>query len=167
MTGRRPPDGHVTIGQVVGPHGIKGGVRVKVLTDFTERFDLGAKVWLAGEERTVKHASWHKEQVRLVLSGIPDRNAAEDLKWEYVSVPESDQPELDEDEFLTSDLFGLKVVTTEGKTIGRISDVISNPVQDVLVVGKTLIPMVKQFVKDINLKTKTVTVELIDGMWEE
>ena len=167
MTGRRPDDGAITIGQVVGPHGIQGGLRVKVLTDFVERFEPGRTIYLNGEPKTISKANWHKDQVRLQLKEVNDRNLAEDLKWAQITVPADDLPELDEDEFLTAELLGLRVITTEGQEIGKVTEVLASPAHDIIVVGKTMIPAVEEFVHEIDLDNGTMTVELIEGMLEE
>lgn len=164
MTGRRPEDGAITIGQVVGPFGIRGGVKVKVLTDFLERFDAGRSVWINGRTFTIKETQWHKGQARLMLSEVTDRNEAESMQWCEVTVPADDGPELQDDEFLTADLIGLKVVTSDGRDLGKVTDVFPTPAHDVIEVGKILIPAVREFVLDIDLDGGTMTVELIDGM---
>ena len=167
MQGRRPEDGSITIGQVVGPFGIKGGLRVKVLTDFVERFSKGRKVYLNGVEHKILSASPHKEQMRVVLEGISDANTAEELKWAFLTVPADDLPDLDEGEFLTKDLIGMTVMTTDGQDIGEVSEIINSPAHDIFVVGSVMIPAVHEFVKDIDLESGVITVELIEGMIEE
>lgn len=166
MAGPRPShlDGYITIGQFVGPHGIKGGLKVKVLTDFVERFDKGRTIFCNGEESVIKHSSWHKDQVRIQIASVKDRNQAEELRWHYLFVPEDDAPELEEGEYLTSELIGLSVVTADGRTVGKIEDILPSPAHDILVVGEGMIPAVSEFVTDINFETQTVTVNLISGM---
>ncbi len=170
MPGRRPRPknrDHMIIGQVVGPHGIRGGLRVKVLTDFPERFDKGRTVFIDGEPCTIDRSFWHKDQVRLDLKEITNRNRAEELKWVGVTIPADDLPETDEDEFLVRDLIGLKVVTAEGKDLGKVEDVMPNPAHDLLVMGEVLIPVVKAFIASIDLESEVITVTLIPGMLPE
>jgi 16S rRNA processing protein RimM len=104
----------------------------------------------------------HKGRPLIKLRGIDDVTAAEALQWEYLEA--TGRPELDEDEFLADDLIGLSVVTIEGETLGTIDDVMPYPAQDVLQVGEIMIPMVKQFVKEVDLEKGSVTVQLIPGM---
>ncbi len=109
--------------------------------------------------------SIHKGRPLLKLKGIEDVTAAESLQWEYLEAV--GRPELDEDEFLAEDLIGLRAVTSEGEELGEVEDVLPYPAQDVLVIGEIMVPLVKQFVKDIDLEGGTVTVELIPGMRPE
>ncbi len=167
MAGRRPFDGTITIGQVVGPFGIQGGIKVKVLTDFLERFEKGREVLIDGEPYVITVVQWHKGQARLKLDGISNRDLAEGLKWADVEVPSDDVPDLDEDEFLTEDLIGMAVVSTDGRNLGQVTEVLASPAHDIIVVGKTMIPAVKEFVTDIDLQSGVMTVQLIEGMLED
>ena len=73
-------------------------------------------------------------------------------------------PELDEDEYFTEDLLDLEVFTTSGEKLGVVDDVLPYPAHDTLQVGEILIPVVKQFVKKIDLEEGRIEVELIPGM---
>jgi 16S rRNA processing protein RimM len=158
------PEPHVHIGQIVGTHGVKGGLKVLPLTDFPARFEAGEVLFLKGVARKVKRSNWHKGQARIQLEGINDMTTAEALKWEFLSVPESSRPELEEGEFLASDLVGMMVVTESGQEIGPVDEVVPSPGQDLFRVGEVLIPVVKEFVKDIDGEKRVITVALIPGM---
>jgi 16S rRNA processing protein RimM len=152
------------VGQIVGAFGLRGQVKVEPLTDFAERFDKGAKLLLKDSWVTVESSSLHKGRPLLKLSGIDDIGAAEALQWQFLEADADERPELEEDEFLTEDLIGLEVFTTEGESLGEVQDVLALPAQDVLQVGEIMIPVVKEFVKDIDLDTGRIVVQLIPGM---
>ncbi|MCB0826723.1 MAG: 16S rRNA processing protein RimM [Armatimonadetes bacterium] len=162
-----PPDGHIIIGQVVGPHGIKGGLRATLFTEFAELFDPGEKMWLDGNHWTVKSSSFHKDQVRVHFRELTDRNIAETYKWMILTIPEEELPEYGEDVYRTSDLVGLKAIDLEGKEIGTIEDVVPSPAHDQLVIRGSLIPAIKEFVKEIDLDAGTITLDLIPGLLED
>lgn len=168
MAGQPPrPSDQVTIGQVVGPHGIKGAVKIKPSTDFLERFEPGRRIFIAGEEFTIKRMTTHKTQVRVETKEIRDRNHAEELQWAHVTVPADEMPELDENEFFTSDLIGLKVVDESGRELGKVDDVFQSPAHDILMIGSGMIPAVQEFVKDVDLEAGVITIAPIPGMFEE
>jgi len=152
------------IGRIVGAHGLKGQVKVEPLTDFADRFAVGARVLLKGAWHTIETSTIHKGRPLIKLSEVNDLTAAEKFQWEYLEVAQDDRPDLDEDEFLIDDLIGLRVVTTEGRELGEVDDVLALPAQDVLQVGDILIPAVKEFVKDVDLDNEVITVQLIPGM---
>lgn len=77
------------------------------------------------------------------------------------------RPELEEDQFLTEDLLDLEVYTEDGQLLGTVDEVLNNPAHDILVVGELMIPVVKEFVLDVDLDEEKITVRLIPGMLPE
>lgn len=168
MAGQPPrPSDQITIGQVVGPHGIKGAVKIKPSTDFLERFEPGKRVFISGQPYTIKRTTTHKTQIRIETKEIRDRNQAEELQWAKVTVPADELPDLDEDEFYTSDLIGLRVIDESGRELGKVDDIYHSPAHDILMIGKGMIPAVQEFVKDVDLDAGVITVAPIPGMLEE
>lgn len=155
---------YVRVGRIVGAHGLKGQVKVEILTDFPERLDAGSRLRLKDDWVTVKAAQIHKNRLLLKLEGVNNIEAAQALQWEYLDALVEARPELEEDEFLTSDLLGMAVVTVEGESLGAVEEVMRLPAQDVLRIGEIMIPAVKEFVKGIDVKGRVITVQLIPGM---
>jgi 16S rRNA processing protein RimM len=152
------------IGRIVGAFGLRGEVKVEPLTDFWERFHKGSRLLLNGNWVTVQSYREHKGRPLITLSGVPDATAAEKLQWEYLEGVALERSELDEDEFFTEDLIGLKVVSTEGLELGVVEDVMESPAHDILVVGDSLIPAVKEFVTDVDLDNGVLTIKTIPGL---
>lgn len=152
------------VGQIVSTHGLKGQVKVMLLTDFEDRLAKGKRLKLKEDWVTVESVGHHKERLILKLSGVETIDQAKLLQWEYLSVLGDEEPEMDEDEFLVSDLEGMMVRTVDGVELGVVDEVAAYPAQDILVIGELMIPLVKQFVKDIDLENEVITVELLEGM---
>jgi 16S rRNA processing protein RimM len=150
------------IGQIVGAFGIRGQVKVNPTTAFGSRFAKGNKIFVDGKEFVIEAVQWHKGRPLLTLPGVQTMSQAEALQWKYLEAEGA--PELDEDEFLIDDLLGLKVVTDKGLELGEVDDVESYPAHEVLVVGQVRIPLIKEFVKDIDFDNEIMTVSLIYGM---
>jgi|GEM_PF-7055891 len=55
----------ILIGKIVGPHGIKGTVKVKPFTDFLERFDKEKIIKMVDE-----YASMHQERLITGFFGV-------------------------------------------------------------------------------------------------
>ncbi len=155
------------VGRIVGAFGLKGELKVDPLTDFVERMHKGSRLRLKDNWVTVESFRIHKGRPLLKLSGIDDVDTAQALQWQELFSAESATPNLEDDEFLTEDLIDMLVVTTDGREIGRVEDVLALPAHDVLVIGAVMIPAVKQFVKDIDLDEERITVELIPGMLDD
>jgi 16S rRNA processing protein RimM len=101
------------------------------------------------------------------LEGVNDKTAADALQWEYLEAIVTERPVLEEDEFFVEDLIGLRVVSEDGRELGKIDDIVPNPAHDILQVGAVLIPVVKEFVKEIDLEAGVVTVHLIPGLADD
>jgi 16S rRNA processing protein RimM len=127
------PDGWLAIGTIVAPQGLDGEVRVYPDSDFPERFVEPGQRWLLRPGKT------EPEPIQLIegrdipgkglyvvaLEGIEDRSQAEALRDCVLLVPESDRPQLGEDEYHVVDLLGLEVFLLEtGESIGVVTDVI-------------------------------------------
>jgi 16S rRNA processing protein RimM len=157
-------DAHVVVGQIVGVFGIKGALKVRSLTDFTERFARGARVWIKNEPRVIRECHWHNGQARITVEGIDSIEAAEVLRGQDITIPSSLRPQLEENEYMNRDLVGLRVVDAEVGEIGTITAVHKGAAHDYLEVGGQLIPAVAEFVKDVDLAQGVMRVKLIPGM---
>ncbi|MBI5705894.1 MAG: 16S rRNA processing protein RimM [Armatimonadetes bacterium] len=156
--------GTIRIGRIVGAQGLKGEVKVEPLTDFFERFDPGKVLTIQGAEHEILGARLQGERLVLQIEGVSDRTAAEKLQWEYLEADEDLDVELDEDEYFTADLIGMRVVTEAGEVLGEVEKVLPYPAHDLLVVDGIMIPAVKEFVKQVDLKGRRMVVHLIEGM---
>ncbi len=72
--------------------------------------------------------------------------------------------------YLYEEIIGLKVVTKDGRTLGRISAIMKTGANDVYFVkpdnsdDEILIPAIKQVVKDIDLKAGVITIDPLPGL---
>jgi 16S rRNA processing protein RimM len=137
------------------------------MTDFVDRFEKGSRLRMNDNWVEVESFAIHKDRPLIKLRGIDSVEAAEALQWAFLEAPALAAEDLDDDEYLTEDLIGLTVSTTDGKLIGKIDDVMPMPAHDVLVIGEIMIPAVAEFVKDVDLDAGTMTVQLIPGMLGE
>src|SRR5579862_1408199 len=96
--------GNVRVGRIVGTHGLKGDLKVEILTDFAERLDKGRRLRLKENWVTVETARIQKDRLIVHLSGIDSIDDAEALQWEYLEAPVDERPELEADEYVTADL---------------------------------------------------------------
>lgn len=151
------------MGRIVGAHGLRGQLKVEPLTDFFERFAKGTVVTIQGVERTITEFTVHKGRPLIRVAGISDMTTAQQLQWAYVEGA-YEELELDDDEFLIEDLIGMRVVTTEGRDLGVVTEVLENPAHEILVVGDVLIPFVDEFVGEIDDEANVILVKLIPGM---
>jgi 16S rRNA processing protein RimM len=122
---------------------------------------------------TVATSKWHSGRFVVHFTGVDDRNAAEALRGQTLTI-EVDPEELpeDPDEFYDHQLVGLNVALEDGSVIGVIGEVIHLPSQDLLSVKRegdteVLIPFVMEFVPEIDLDSKIVTITPPPGLLNE
>ena len=61
------------IGRVLKAHGVKGALRIELLTDFPDRFAPGNEVEVAGRRLTVVRAEGQDGGLLVTFNGIDDR----------------------------------------------------------------------------------------------
>jgi len=154
----------IEVGRIVNTHGLKGQVKVEVLTDFDQRLAKGRRLRLKNDWVTVEASAWQGSRMLMKLSGVNDIDHAKSLQWEYLSAPAEEELELDDDEYVVEDLIDLEVYTSDGEKLGKVDAVEPYPAQDILMVGELMIPFAQQFVKDIDFDKRRITVELLEGM---
>ncbi|GEM_PF-23882 len=164
-------EGFVAVGVVLTSFGLKGDLKVEPLTAFAQRFDPGAQLWLAGEERTVEHSRWQRGIVFVKLRGIDTPEAVAPLRGYALEVPQAERAALSADEYFQSDIIGLRVLTSGGEELGRVREFLPTGANDVLVVegprGEVLVPMIEDVVQAIDLHAGTITIEPIEGLLPE
>ena len=160
--------GHITIGDMPTPWGLKGEIKIRPLTDFPERFNAGQPVYIDGTAYIIEKRTQHRGAVIIKLNGIDTPEAASRLRHKTIDIPESEIQPLPEGQYYRFDIIGLEVWTTGGELLGTLSDILTTAGNDVYVVktGKKdiLIPAIKDVVKSIDLKNQRIVIEAIEGL---
>ncbi len=108
----------VAVGAVNGVWGVRGHVKVTLMTSNPDRFQAGVTLLLQGIPRKVLDVQFPRGYPVVLFRGFEDREAAESLVGELIEIPESELPELPEGEYYTHDLVGMVVETSEGEPVG-------------------------------------------------
>ncbi|PHS35227.1 MAG: 16S rRNA processing protein RimM [Alkaliphilus sp.] len=161
------------IGQIVGTHGLKGAVKVYPLTDYIERFEELDYVFVedTNEKLIIAGIKYKPNIVILQLEKYDDINKVEKFRDSYLIIEEKQRRNLPEDTYYITDIIGLSVYTLDNKYIGKVENIIQSGSNEVYVIKddkkrETLIPSVKEFIVEINLREKKIVVNPIDGMIE-
>ena len=122
--------------------------------------------WLLGDdEKPVKIIDGRKQGKGLaaLLPGFDNREQAALLVGTQIFVDRNKMPPTEDDEYYWSDLEGLKVITTDGKTLGQVERMMETGANDVMVVSgdrQRLIPFVQgQYVKRVDLEEALIEVD--------
>ena len=164
------------IGTIVGTHGLRGDLKVRLKSGDPELLLALRQVGLClptGEtlQVDISRQVLHKGQVLLRFLGYETINQAEKLLAARVVVAESELPQLANDEYYWGQLKGLRVVDQRRGEIGQIRDLFSTSAHDTYVVrgelGEVLVPAVRQFILEINLEERIMHVDLPEGLIPE
>ena len=157
---------YLYIGKLVNTHGIKGEVRLLSKFRYKDKvFVKGFKVYVGKdkEEFEIEKYRVHKNFDMLVFKDNYDINKVEYLKGSLVYINKDDL-HLDDNTFLSIDLIGFNVII-DNKNIGIIKEVLDTPANEVLVLdNNVMIPYVKDFIDNININEKTITIKNIKGL---
>jgi 16S rRNA processing protein RimM len=162
------------VGIVTGPHGIRGGVRVKSFT--ADPADIDAYGPVSDEAGTRRFAlrvvGMVKGVVLAELDGITDRNAAEALKGLHLYVDRDQLPPADEDEFYHADLLGLSARLQDGTVLGQVTGLYDfGAGESVEITGSkgqvTMVPFTKAAVPVIDLASGTLTIDPPAGLFDK
>jgi len=169
MMGKEPaPPEFLIVGYILAPWGLRGEVKVEVVTDFPERFAPQKVVYLNTRPLEIESCRPHKQHLVVKLATIDSVEDAEKLRGQDLTIPRSELYPLPEGQYYTFQIIGLKVVTTEGKLLGRITEIMTTGSNDVYIVegkrGEILIPAIEDVVKSIDLKKGKMVIEAIEGL---
>ena len=163
----------ILLGKVVATHGIKGQLRVASYSGELENILALRSVMLKGtsgemETFEVAASAIHGKKVLITLKNYSNINQVLHLVGRELYVRREELPELPEGEYYWYELLGLKVITTQGETLGKLTEIIPTGSNDVYVVssgGKEyLIPALEDVVLEINLDDGVMTVSPPEGL---
>jgi 16S rRNA processing protein RimM len=152
----------LVVGLVRGIHGLRGAVRVEILSDNPDRFAVGSVLHREGDDRPLTVLSAHRDGPGLLVRfrQITTREAADGLRDAYL---EAQATELPADTYYWHDIEGCAVVTADGEELGRVVDVYRVGESEVYAVrgarGETLVPAVASVVVALDIGAKRLTVD--------
>lgn len=159
---------YTEIAVVVKPHGLKGDLVVKLgdshifsLKDFTSIFMNVQGAFIP--YKLESNAELNNGKAKIKLASIDDSTIAETFRgralYQLTSLLGVDKQ---------IDFIGFVVVEGKGIELGEVVDVIENPAQSLLVIERNgdevFIPLVDDFILEINQAKKILNMQLPDGL---
>ena len=128
------------------------------------------EVYLLGRRRRIERVRWDRDRILLRLEGLESRSDVDDTRGALLEVAEGDLVR-DPDAHLVYEIIGLEVVTEEGRSLGKVSEVLSTGANDVYVVkgpsGETLIPAIASVVQAIDVAGGMLHITIQPGLVDE
>ncbi len=163
------------VGRIRKPHGVRGDLKVAVQSDDPDRFFDLERVFVsanpkdnAPSEMRVTSVRFHGNDAVLTFDGLTSREAAAQYNSAWLFVAVEDAVALEDGEIYTFQMVGLAVKATDGREIGVVESVLETGANDVIVAkgpfGEVLIPDIPQVVLAVDLESKQMTVELLEGL---
>ena len=151
----------VTIGVVVGAHGVRGTVRVRPSGPGDHLRENLAPV-VAGTRREIRTSRPTPKGFLLDLEGIGDRPTAVGLRGEPLLLDRSELDSPEAGEFYVDDLVGLTATDEAGESVGEVKETFETAAHEVLVIRtgaeELLIPFTMEHVPGLDLKAGRLVV---------
>lgn len=164
----------ILLGKIVGTHGIKGEVKILSDSDFKkERFKVGNTLYLKSVKNNIpiiiNSYRVHKGLDLITFNNYRNINDVLEYIGLEVYVDYSSELTLAEDEYLYADLLNCSVYDTKNNFIGTILDLREVPQGTILEIvdenkKRSLVPFIKEFVIEVDLKQKRIILEPIEGL---
>lgn len=176
---------YMVVGKVVKAHGIKGEIKLFPYSGRPDDFDFYQDVVLSsdlaleegqrldgegGKAYTIEQSRSRGKVAIVRLTGVRGRNDAEALRGLNVLVAKDTLPPLEPGEYYWHDLEGVRVVTDDGRKIGKLASFMVTGGHDILVVKdkgrEYLIPAKKEFVAKIDKDAGSMVIIPPPGLLE-
>jgi 16S rRNA processing protein RimM len=157
----------LVVGLVRGVHGLRGAVRVEILSDDPRRFAPGSVLYPEGTSDPLT-VTWRREDapgpgLLVRFREVRNRTTAEALRDRYLEAER--RPErLAEGTFYWHEVLDARVRTSEGEELGSVQDVFRAGEGEVFVVrggrrGEVLVPAVRSVVTDFSPREGEIVVD--------
>lgn len=178
-------DQFIFIGKITKTIGIKGAVKVILLTDFPERFTKLKEVQLFDEKLNklvlneitednnfgIFDVQLFNSFVRLSIRGFDSIEKVNPLLNKLICIDEKKRVKLPKGLHYYYEMIGCEVFEKDAK-IGTVNKIDNFGCSDILFIkdaknNEVMIPLLKEFVTKIDTKNRRIDVKLIEGFIEE
>ena len=159
----------IEFGKIVNTHGLKGEVKVYSYTDNDSRILKLKKVYIDNVEYKVQSMKKYKSMFIMKLEGIDIiEDTSKIMNKMCFRQVEKNESNADEGYFI-KDLIGIEVLNEQGNVLGTLKEVFQTGANDVYEIvdenNKSIyIPAIEKVVKSIDIKSKKMIVELMEGL---
>ena len=154
---------YIEAGEIVTTHGVKGEIKLLTWLDSPEDLVDFDRCRIDGKEYGMESVRVQKTCNLIKLQGVDTVEDANILRGKVLELYRED---IDDEVIFAAELIGMEVFA-EGKSIGKIKEVLDYPGNAVYVVKgefEYMIPAVKEFILDTDMEANRMQVKLLEGM---
>ena len=171
---KKRPD-YIVVGRFGRPRGLSGEIFLQPLTDNPKRLTKSGRFWIEteGQDTEIKLSAVNdasgKTAVR--IKGVNGPEEAGKYSSQYLYIRSEDLGQPADGSFYYFDLIDCRAVDKSGAELGVVADVEHYPANDVLVIKDEKnnlfrLPMVAQFIVDIDLEKNQITINPPEGIFD-
>jgi 16S rRNA processing protein RimM len=167
----------LSIGKIIGVHGLNGVLRVFSFAESSARYTPGMPLHLKNSHGNgfilkIVWAKPHSKTILLSLEGIRNRDQAQEFVGSELFIEKAALEVLEEGTYYWADLMGLSVYSSAGDYLGEVSSIVRTGSNDVYVAKRmegtteieVLIPALASVVREIDLDQRIMRVDLPEGL---
>ena len=165
---------YVPLASVARPHGVTGELKLKLFNEETTMLVKNQRVRLRfpdgrTEDTSLSAVRRVNKGLLVRLTGVDDRNAAEQMRGVDICVRRDALPEVEEGEFYAFDIEGASAETVDGTRIGTVRKLESYPTCDVLIIDvegapSVEVPLTEDYIAAIDVEAHRIVVRTLDGL---
>ena len=165
----------IIVGKILKTHGLRGVLKIALLTDHPNRFQGLKTVILEtrnGVQKVCTLASVQEGEKWALISckEISFREEAASFLEGWVKIPCSELVQLTENQFYQFDLIGMSVFFEDNSFLGILDEILETGGNDIFIVRhemkEYLIPAIRQVVKGVNIPKKRMVIHRMEGLVE-
>jgi 16S rRNA processing protein RimM len=161
---------NLPIGRISGTFGIRGELKCDPSHAGRTLFVRGARLTLerdgASEVVELEEVREHKGRLLVRFKGVDTTNDAATYCGGVFFAPRGEL-DVGAGEYLDIDLVGCDVVDAKGVSRGRVSAVAHYPASDMLIVAGRMLPMVRAFIRSIDVAARRIAVDIPPGLLDD
>jgi len=166
------PEALLLIGRVIGPHGVRGLLKIESYARSEDTLLTAGKIFLRqspgdNSEYGILSAVPHKGGAVIRLEGLNSRDQAESYRSAEILIFKA-AVSRDKDEYFWHELIGLRVYVETGRYLGTVQDILATAANDIYVVREGreefLIPAIHHVVKTIDLENGKMIIFEVEGL---
>jgi 16S rRNA processing protein RimM len=172
----------VFIGKILKTTGLNGSLKIKILSDFPDRFDNLEHVYLFDENKDelvknkitdefnffIENHTFLNKDLKLKFNGFNSIEDANELKGYFLCINDTDRVKIKDGNYYYYELVDCYVYSEQVR-VGRVLQIDNYGGDDLLVIDRDdkeniYLPFRKEFISSIDISEKRIDVKLIEGL---